>query len=380
MGLKTMTPVQAKFDVLGAARTGSGKAVRVSPTREWALQIFGVEKELMAHHSQTFGIVSLDNAALTFPSRTPKDSGQNILEMGFEEEMKKIITILPNEGRQSMLFSATQTTKVRDLALRPGSLLIDVDKEEERSYVVCSSDCWSLLLFAFLKKNLKKIIVFFSSCNSVKYHGEHLNYIDVPLLDLHGKRTITFFEFCNVQSGVLLCTYVAARGLDIPKLDWIKVGKSRLFLLESELGYLQYLKEAKGPLNEFTFPANKMANVQSQVRASIKLLRSYFRRTTFSTSPQAYLQSYASYSLKKIFDINALDLAKVGKAFGFSSGVKRRRDNDDDDENGWTDGDESDREQGGGRNSASRRQGNKQRRIETLGKNAWATYRHLKRR
>lgn len=33
---------------------------------------------------------------------------------------------------------------------------------------------------------------------------------------------------------------------------------------------------------------------------------------------RSYLQSYASYSLKKIFDVNKLDLAKVGKAFGFS--------------------------------------------------------------
>lgn len=96
-----------------------------------------------------------------------------------------------------MLFSATQTTKVQDLArisLRPGPLHVDVDKEEATStvstlsqgYVACPSDRRFLLLFTFLKKNLKKkIIVFFSSCNSVKYHGELLNYIDVPVLDLH---------------------------------------------------------------------------------------------------------------------------------------------------------------------------------------------------
>lgn len=81
---------------------------------------------------------------------------------------------------------------------------------------------------------------------------------------------------------------MAARGLDIPRVDWIiqfdppddprdyihrvgrtaragKVGKSLLFLLESELGFLRYLKEAKVPLNEFTFPADRIANVQSQV-------------------------------------------------------------------------------------------------------------------
>lgn len=105
------------------------------------------------------------------------------------------------ENRQSMLFSATQTTKVTDLArisLRPGPLLIDVESPMEAStvstlsqgYVVCPSDRRFLLLFTFLKKNLKKkVIVFFSSCNSVKYHGELLNYIDVPVLDLHVSRT-----------------------------------------------------------------------------------------------------------------------------------------------------------------------------------------------
>lgn len=35
------------------------------------------------------------------------------------------------------------------------------------------------------------------------------------------KRTTTFFQFCNSESGTLLCTDVAARGLDIPQVDWI---------------------------------------------------------------------------------------------------------------------------------------------------------------
>jgi superfamily II DNA/RNA helicase len=47
-----------------------------------------------------------------------------------------------------------------------------------------------------------------------------------------------------------------------------KVGKSLLFLLESELGFLRYLKQAKVPLNEFSFPTDRIANVQSQVRYS----------------------------------------------------------------------------------------------------------------
>jgi hypothetical protein len=82
-------------------------------------------------------------------------------------------------------------------------------------------------------------MVFFSSCNSVKYHGELLNYIDIPVKDIHGKqkqqrRTSTFFEFCQADKGILLCTDVAARGLDIPGkrlalyyMPWRRVNKLR---------------------------------------------------------------------------------------------------------------------------------------------------------
>lgn len=144
------------------------------------------------------------------------DEADRILEVGFEEEIKRIVHILSNgmlqspqqcfpmthetlfeEGRQSMLFSATQTTKVTDLArisLRPGPLHIGVDSEEATStvttlsqgYVICPSDKRFLLLFTFLRKNSKKkMIVFMSSCNSVKYFAELLNYIDIPVLSLH---------------------------------------------------------------------------------------------------------------------------------------------------------------------------------------------------
>jgi ATP-dependent RNA helicase DDX18/HAS1 len=281
-------PLLAGRDVLGAAKTGSGKTLAflvpavemlsslrfkprngtgvivVSPTRELAIQIFGVARELMAHHSQTYGIVIgganrraeaeklakgvnllvatpgrlLDHLQNTqgFVFKNLKalviDEADRILEIGFEDEMRQIIKILPKDERQTMLFSATQTTKVEDLArisLRPGPLYINVDHEKEHStvegleqgYVVCDSDKRFLLLFSFLKRNLKKkIIVFFSSCACVKYHAELLNYIDLPVLDLHGKqkqqkRTNTFFEFGNAKQGTLICTDVAARGLDV---------------------------------------------------------------------------------------------------------------------------------------------------------------------
>ena len=97
----------------------------------------------------------------------------------------------------------------------------------QQGYVVAESDKRFLLLLSFLHKNKKKkIIVFFSSCNAVKYYAELLNYIGTPVMDLHGKqkqkkRTATFFEYVEKDTGILLCTDVAARGLDIPKVDWI---------------------------------------------------------------------------------------------------------------------------------------------------------------
>ena len=165
------------------------------------------------------------------------DEADRLLEEGFEEEMHAIVRILP-KTRQTALFSATQTKRVEDLArlaVQGTPEVVGVDEDDavatvstlEQGFVVCPSDVRFRLLYTFLKRNLKKkVMVFFSSCNSVRYHAELLNYIDVPVLDIHGKqkqakRTTTFFDFCKAQSGILLCTDVAARGLDIPFVDWI---------------------------------------------------------------------------------------------------------------------------------------------------------------
>ncbi|OHF02471.1 ATP-dependent RNA helicase HAS1 [Colletotrichum orchidophilum] len=421
MGFTKMTEIQRRGippllsgkDVLGAAKTGSGKTLAflipavemlsalrfkprngtgvivVSPTRELALQIFGVARELMAHHSQTYGIVigganrraeadklqkgvnlliatpgrlldHLQNTPFVFKNLKSLiiDEADRILEIGFEDEMRQIVKILPKNDRQTMLFSATQTTKVEDLArisLRPGPLYVNVDEKQEHStvanleqgYVLCDADKRFLLLFSFLKRNLKKkVIVFFSSCNSVKYHAELLNYIDLPVLDLHGKqkqqkRTNTFFEFCNAKQGTLICTDVAARGLDIPAVDWIvqvdppddprdyihrvgrtargsnSKGRSLMFLQPSEVGFLTHLKEARVPVVEFDFPANKVANIQSLLEKLIN--QNYYLNKSAKDGYRSYLHAYASHSLRTVFDVNKLDLAKVAKSFGFST-------------------------------------------------------------
>ncbi|XP_064553319.1 probable ATP-dependent RNA helicase pitchoune isoform X2 [Drosophila montana] len=419
MGFSEMTEIQAKSltpllkgrDLVGAAQTGSGKTLAflipavelinklrfmprngtgviiISPTRELSMQTFGVLKELMAHHHHTYGLVMGGsnrqveseklgkgiNILVATPGRlldhlqnSPDflyknlqcliiDEVDRILEIGFEEELKQIINLLPKR-RQTMLFSATQTERIdalSKLALKKEPIYVGVhDNEEtatveglEQGYIVCPSEKRLLVLFTFLKKNRKKkVMVFFSSCMSVKYHHELFNYIDLPVTSIHGKqkqtkRTSTFFQFCNAETGILLCTDVAARGLDIPQVDWIvqydppddpreyihRVGRTArgsgtsghalLMLRPEELGFLRYLKAAKVPLNEFEFSWQKIADIQLQLEKLIA--KNYFLNQSAKEAFKSYVRAYDSHQLKQIFNVNTLDLQAVSKSFGF---------------------------------------------------------------
>ena len=135
---------------------------------------------LLDHLQNTKGFLYANTQVLII------DEADRLLEEGFEEEMHAIVKALPAE-RQTALFSATQTKKVEDLAklaIRSAPAYCGVDDAEvaatvtglEQGYVVCESAKRFLLLYTFLKKNAhRKVMVFFSSCNSVKFHSELLN-------------------------------------------------------------------------------------------------------------------------------------------------------------------------------------------------------------
>ena len=422
MGFTHMTDIQAKTipqllegrDLVGAAKTGSGKTlsfllpaieliyklkfmprngtgvVIISPTRELSMQTFGVLRELLKHHYHTYGLVMGGANRATEAQKLAKginilvatpgrlldhlqntkdflyknlqcliiDEADRILDVGFEEEMKRIVKLLPKK-RQTMLFSATTTKKTEDLvklALKKEPVYVGIEDKHadvsatvtglEQGYVVCPSEKRLMLLFTFLKKNKKKkVMVFFSSCLSVKYHHELFNYIDLPVHCIHGKqkqtkRTTTFFSFCNADSGILLCTDVAARGLDIPDVDWIvqfdppddpkeyihRVGRTArgqggqghalLILRPEEIGFLRYLKQANVPLNEFEFSWSKVSDIQPQLEKLIS--KNYFLNISAKEAFKSYVRAYESHALKQIFNVQTLDLTQVGKSFGFT--------------------------------------------------------------
>lgn len=229
------------------------------------------------------------------------DEADAILKIGFEEEMNKIIKLLPQKTRVTCLFSATMTKKVDDLCKLSlkSPVLIEVAKDSasstnqslEQGYVIVDAARKFQLLYTFLRMNQKKkVMVFMSSCNAVKFYSDLLNYVDIPVKDIHGKqkqqkRTSTYFEFCQAETGILLCTDVAQRGLDFPKVDWViqydppddpddyihRVGrtgrgsegggKALLFLLQHEIGFIRFLKQKKVKPNEFEFPEKKLHNI-----------------------------------------------------------------------------------------------------------------------
>eukprot|EP01039_Chlorochromonas_danica_P010915 gene10916-12131_t len=406
----------AGSDLVAAAKTGSGKtlaflvpivetlqkvnftrkqgtgALIISPTRELSLQIYGVLRELMdaCGYGQTHGLVMGGanrkaeaeklvkgvNILVATPGRLHDhlantkgfkydrlsllviDEADRILDQGFEEDMRQIIKYLQRD-RQTILFSATQTRKVEDLARlamrSSGPVYLGVHDAAEtattdglqQGYILCPADKRFMLLYTFLKKNQKKkVMVFFSSCASVSYHAALLNYIDLPVLDIHGKqkqakRTTTFFQFVQAEAGILLCTDVAARGLDIPAVDWIvqfdppddpkeyihrvgrtgrgvseKRGRALLFLLPSELAFLHYLRAAKVLLQEYEFPAHKVLCISQQMNALVE--KNYFLQKSAQDAYRAYLLAYASHSHKDIFDVHAIDMQALAKAFGLS--------------------------------------------------------------
>nr|KYP55635.1 DEAD-box ATP-dependent RNA helicase 27 [Cajanus cajan] len=381
------------YNVQFKPRNGAGVVV-ICPTRELAIQTHAVAKELLKYHSQTLGLVIGGSTRKIEAERIAKginllvgtpgrlldhlqntkgfiyknlkclmiDEADRILEANFEEEMKQIIKILPKD-RQTALFSATQTKKVEDLArlsFQTTPIYIDVDDGRTKvtnegllqGYVVVPCAKRFIVLYSFLKRHQsKKVMVFFSSCNSVKFHADILNLIRMNCSSIHGKqkqqtRTTTFFDFCKAEKGILLCTDVAARGLDIPavtypRIDWIvqydppdepkeyihRVGRTArgeggkgnalLFLIPEELQFLRYLKAAKVPVKEYAYDEKKVENVQSYLEKLV--VNNFYLNKMAKEAYRSYLLAYNSHSMKDIFNVHRLDFQAVASSFCFSN-------------------------------------------------------------
>lgn len=397
-------------DVLGAAITGSGKtlaflipvmenlfvkkwvrqdgvgAIIISPTRELAYQIFETLKKVGAHHDFSAGLIiggknlkfersRMDqcNVIICTPGRLLQhmdenplfncstmqmlvlDEADRCLDMGFHDEMNAIIENLPPE-RQTLLFSATQTKSVKDLARLSLHDPVYVAPHEQQAiitpaalkqnYVVVELEEKLTMLWSFIKNHLKqKTIVFMATCKQVKYVNEIFSKLrpGVKIFALYGtlhqeKRMAIYDEFCRKSRAVLLATDLAARGLDIPAVNWsIQLdcpadpneyihragrtarnaahGESLLVLLPSEEdGMIEELRTRKIPINKIHVDPKKMFTPRAKLEAFLaqnKELKESAQRALIN-----YVKSVALMKDKNIFKVETLNIEGFAQSLG----------------------------------------------------------------
>eukprot|EP00250_Pteridium_aquilinum_P007612 c17284_g1_i1 orf=191-2026(-) len=229
-----------------------------------------------------------------------------------------------------------------------------------------------------------KAVVFLSTCDSVDFHFALLNdfcwsffpreqqnqakgIIDCKMFRLHGnmsqqERTETFFEFNKQDSALLLCTDVAARGLDIPRVTHIlqydpsgdahayvhrvgrtarlgQKGEALLFLQPCERDYLIELQKHGVTLQEVSFTgvwakifqkikANSVRDTESlethptvlvfQKSLETFISRQASMREVAADAFRSYIRAYTAHKgdLKAIFQVKKLHLGHVAKSFG----------------------------------------------------------------
>ena len=290
LGFEKPTQIQSKSipdivkgkDVVGESPTGSGKtlafgcgivehatpgdglqALILTPTRELAEQV-KVELSKLSHQKHLnviaiYGGVSINpqihdlsraNVVVATPGRlldhlqrrtinTSKvkllvlDEADRMFDMGFIDDVEKIIRTCPTK-RQTLFFSATISSRVKDLANRymdkPTIVLagkhVDPSKLKQVYYNVPKNMKLSLLLHLFQYEKSKLIMVFCNTRRTTDFVVKNLRVNKIDAIAIHGglsqnKRTRTIDIFNKGKMGVLVCTDVAARGLHIDNVSHI---------------------------------------------------------------------------------------------------------------------------------------------------------------
>ncbi|XP_076583377.1 putative ATP-dependent RNA helicase DDX10 isoform X2 [Chaetodon auriga] len=399
-------------DVLGAAKTGSGKtlaflipvleclyrqqwsamdglgALIISPTRELAYQTFEVLRKVGKNHEFSAGLIiggkdlkseseriHHTNIVICTPGRLLQhmdetatfhasnlhmlvlDEADRILDMGFAETLNAIVENLP-KSRQTLLFSATQTKSVKDLArlsLKDPEYVWVHEKAKfstpatlEQSYVVCELHHKVNMLYSFIKSHLKKkIIVFFACCKEVQYLFRVFCRLrpGIPILALHGKqqqmkRVEVYNDFLRKQNAVLFATDIAARGLDFPAVNWVlqfdcpedadtyihrvgrtarykEGGEALLLLLPSEeKGMVSQLQEKKVPINKIQVNADRMQSVQQKLEAFLAQEKEQKERA--QRCFVSYLRSVYLMKNKEVFDVFKLQIEEYAHSLGLA--------------------------------------------------------------
>lgn len=285
-------------------------------------------------------------------------------QTNFREALQQILSFLPKQRRTS-LFSATQTTEIEafvraglrnpvQVVVREKRKLEDTAATVKRTpdslsnfYIMCEADEKLKRLVTLLRAHREeKFIIFFNTCACVDYFTKLFAILlkNTPVVSIHGqkaKRSEIFTKFQSMEKGILTCTDVMARGIDIPTVDWViqydpptnveayvhrcgrtarmgNIGKALLFLLPSENAYIDFVKiNQKVHIDQFldgddvsddpySMP-NKIRKIASRDREIYeKGLRAFV----------SFIQSYIKHQCSIVLQMKELDIGKLANGFG----------------------------------------------------------------
>ena len=273
---KTIPLILEGRDVIAGSATGSGKTLAfgsgiiknvvkgkgiqgliLTPTRELALQVASAIEEFSYHKglkvTAVYGGVSMNDQVkklvytdivVATPGRLLDhlrrnsvnlnkvdflvlDEADRMWDMGFKEDVSKIVKACP-KGRQTLLFSATISRELSDFSdkymNKPVEIsvknYVDPAKLRQVYYDVQDNLKFSLLVYLLKHEKAHLIMIFCNTRRTVDFVVKNLRTQEIAAQAIHGgltqaKRNLVMKRFDNSKVNVLVCTDVAARGLDI---------------------------------------------------------------------------------------------------------------------------------------------------------------------
>ena len=161
------------------------------------------------------------------------DEADRMLDMGFADDIMKIISYMPRE-RQTIMFSATLPPKIRELAksiLRnPAEVNIAISKPNEAidqsAYVCYESQKLGIIRELFAEPTESKTIIFSSSKLKVKELAHTLKRMKLNVAAMHSdleqaQREEVMLDFKNNKVNILVATDIVARGIDIEDIGLV---------------------------------------------------------------------------------------------------------------------------------------------------------------
>eukprot|EP00884_Botryococcus_braunii_P021246 jgi/Botrbrau1/7805/Bobra.0159s0233.1 len=298
------------------------------------------------------------------------DEADRLLHMGFQQQLDNIMSRLPKQ-RRTGLFSATQTEAVQALAraglrnpIRVNVAVKARDMEPHLKglgssstqktptgltiqYTICTAAEKFGRLIQFLQEHRgSKTIVYMLTCACVDFFATVMAGLPqtgaFPLVTLHGRmkqsvREAHLADFAAGSSGCLLCTDVAARGLDIPDVDWIvqydppqdpdafvhrvgrtarmgRSGNALVMLLPTEETYVDFLKVRKIPLQSAPEWGGEAPDLAPALRRMSERDRDVLQKGTRAFV--SFVRGYREHHCRFIFRTQELPLAALAMSYG----------------------------------------------------------------